>query len=151
MWVYFGEDEHGKKADFFRSYGIFIAAALFGAAGSAVLITSLSLTASLHRQGEQRAGGDGDPALHPCPSLQVVLPRRPLLRGERRGAARPRVPHHPGAVQRGQAVAGPAVRGRHHPELARASLFLRLAPAGRRLGNLAPAGPGPRHQLQLIS
>ena len=47
MWVYFGEDEHGKKADFFRSYGIFIAAALFGAAGSAVLITSLSLTAEL--------------------------------------------------------------------------------------------------------
>ena len=47
MWVYFGEDEHGKKADFFRTYGIFIAAALFGAAGSAVLITSLSLTAEL--------------------------------------------------------------------------------------------------------
>ena len=47
MWVYFGEDEHGKKADFFRTYGIFIAAALFGAAGSAVFITSLSLTAEL--------------------------------------------------------------------------------------------------------
>ena len=47
MWVYFGEDEHGKKADFFRSYGIFIETDLFGAAGSTVLITSLSLTAEL--------------------------------------------------------------------------------------------------------
>ena len=44
LWVYYGADEHAKD-DFFRQYGIFFAAVLFGAAGSAVLITSLSLTA----------------------------------------------------------------------------------------------------------
>ena len=47
VWVYYGEDETGKKEDFFRTYGIFFPAILFGAAGSTVLITSLSLTAEL--------------------------------------------------------------------------------------------------------
>ena len=44
--MYYGADEYAKH-DFFRQYGIFIAAVLFGAAGSTVLITSLSLTAEL--------------------------------------------------------------------------------------------------------
>ena len=47
VWVYYGESETGKKMDFFRTYGIFFPAILFGAAGSTVLITSLSLTAEL--------------------------------------------------------------------------------------------------------
>jgi len=46
-WVYYGGDEQGKADEFFKHYGIFFAAAMFGAAGSAVLITSLSLTAEL--------------------------------------------------------------------------------------------------------
>ena len=46
-WVFYGADETSKKLDFFLQYGIFFAAALFGAAGSAVLISSLSLTAEL--------------------------------------------------------------------------------------------------------
>ena len=46
-WVYFGGDEHGKADEFFKHSGIFFAAAMFGSAGSAVLITSLSLTAEL--------------------------------------------------------------------------------------------------------
>lgn len=46
-WVYYGGDEHGKADEFFKHYGIFFAAVLFGSAGSAVLITSLSLTAEL--------------------------------------------------------------------------------------------------------
>ena len=46
-WVYYGGDEHGKADEFFKHYGIFFAAILFGSAGSAVLITSLSLTAEL--------------------------------------------------------------------------------------------------------
>ena len=46
-WVYFGGDEHGKADEFFKHYGIFFAAVMFGTAGSAVLITSLSLTAEL--------------------------------------------------------------------------------------------------------
>ena len=37
----------GIEDEFFRHRGIFLAAVLFGAAGSAVLITSLSLTAEL--------------------------------------------------------------------------------------------------------
>ena len=47
VWVYFGGDEHGKADEFFKHSGIFFAAAMFGSAGSAVLITSLSLTAEL--------------------------------------------------------------------------------------------------------
>ena len=46
-WVYFGGDEDGKADEFFKHSGIFFAAAMFGSAGSAVLITSLSLTAEL--------------------------------------------------------------------------------------------------------
>ena len=46
-WVYFGGDEDGKADEFFKHYGIFFAAVMFGTAGSAVLITSLSLTAEL--------------------------------------------------------------------------------------------------------
>jgi len=47
VWVFYGSNDYNKDHDFFREYGIFIAAVLFGAAGSAVLITSLSLTAEL--------------------------------------------------------------------------------------------------------
>ena len=47
VWVYYGGDEHGKADEFFKHYGIFFATVMFGAAGSAVLITSLSLTAEL--------------------------------------------------------------------------------------------------------
>ena len=47
VWVYFGGDENGKADEFFKHYGIFFAAVMFGTAGSAVLITSLSLTAEL--------------------------------------------------------------------------------------------------------
>ena len=47
IWVYFGESETGAEEDFFRTYGIFFPAILFGAAGSTILITSLSLTAEL--------------------------------------------------------------------------------------------------------
>lgn len=47
VWVYFGGDEDGKADEFFKHYGIFFAAVMFGTAGSAVLITSLSLTAEL--------------------------------------------------------------------------------------------------------
>ena len=47
VWVYYGGDEQGKADEFFKHYGIFFATVLFGAAGSAVLITSLSLTAEL--------------------------------------------------------------------------------------------------------
>ena len=47
IWVYYGEDETGSMEDFFRTYGIFFPAILFGAAGSTILITSLSLTAEL--------------------------------------------------------------------------------------------------------
>ena len=46
-WVFFGGDDNGKALEFFKQYGIFFAAAMYGAAGSAVLITSLSLTAEL--------------------------------------------------------------------------------------------------------
>merc|ERR1719369_241222 len=44
-WGFYGGDEHGKADIFFKNYGIFFAAAMYGLAGSAVLITSLSLTA----------------------------------------------------------------------------------------------------------
>lgn len=47
-WVYYaGEEETGKALIFFKNYGIFFVAALFGIAGSASLITSLSITAEL--------------------------------------------------------------------------------------------------------
>jgi hypothetical protein len=45
LWVYFGA---GDSADpLFASYGIFCVAAMFGAAGSTVLVSSLALTAEL--------------------------------------------------------------------------------------------------------
>jgi hypothetical protein len=45
LWVYFGA---GESADpWFASYGIFCVAAMFGAAGSTVLVSSLALTAEL--------------------------------------------------------------------------------------------------------
>jgi len=46
-WVFFGGDRQGEADVFFKTYGIFFAAALYGLAGSTVLITSLSLTAEL--------------------------------------------------------------------------------------------------------
>jgi len=56
-WVYYGgEDEHGGAYKFFKQYGIFFAGAMFGAAGSAVLITSLSLTAELIGPNTESAG-----------------------------------------------------------------------------------------------
>jgi hypothetical protein len=42
LWVYFGAGD-----PLFASYGIFCVAAMFGAAGSTVLVSSLALTAEL--------------------------------------------------------------------------------------------------------
>ena len=49
IWVYFGytEDETETQSEAFRTYGIFFVAIFFGAAGSAMLVTNLSLTAEL--------------------------------------------------------------------------------------------------------
>jgi len=44
VWVYWGDT---LQYDWFKTYGIFIASAMYGASGAAVLITSLSLTAEL--------------------------------------------------------------------------------------------------------
>jgi len=46
VWVYYGAGS-GTPGLWFRKYGIFCAAVLFGAGGSAMLITSLALTAEL--------------------------------------------------------------------------------------------------------
>jgi len=46
IWVFYGAGD-GVPGLFFRKYGIFCAAVLFGAGGSTVLVTSLSLTAEL--------------------------------------------------------------------------------------------------------
>ena len=55
-WVYYGGDEQGKADEVFKHYGIFFAGGMFGAAGSAVLITSLSLTAELIGPNTESAG-----------------------------------------------------------------------------------------------
>ena len=47
-WVFLAEEEEqAGDISFFKHYGIFIVAALFGSAGSALLITSLGITAKL--------------------------------------------------------------------------------------------------------
>ncbi len=60
LWVFFGAKDEEPSADrpFFATYGIFFVAAMFGVAGSTVLVSSLALTAELIGK-----------SLFPCPSF----------------------------------------------------------------------------------